>query len=124
MKSKLLPALALFAVLMGCQKPSETKQEAAEAPPVAAPSPRPDVVALGYTSEETSLLAQPDFGAPTVLTIDPLATVEILDTTNVFFYRVRVPDQGLNAAGFVDRVYLADDLETATLLHGRRGRRP
>jgi hypothetical protein len=123
MKNHLLPVLALFAALVACQ-PSETSQEAAEAPVAAPAAPRPDVVAVGYTSEETNLLAQPDFGAPTVLTIDPLATVEILDTSNVFFFRVRVPDQGPNAAGYIDRVYLSDDLETANLLYDKRKRRP
>lgn len=68
-------------------------------------------------------MAQPDFGAPTVLTIEPLATVEILDTTDAFFYRARVASQGQDVTGYVDRVYLSEDQETANLLHEKRGRR-
>lgn len=85
----MLPALAAFFYLTACQ-PSETRNEAGgiseAAPPAnpAAPKLSPDVVWLGYTSEETKLLSDADFGAPTILTIDPLATVEVLDTTNFF----------------------------------------
>ncbi|CAN5812015.1 hypothetical protein BH24BAC1_BH24BAC1_19810 [soil metagenome] len=125
MKISFLPILAFLLILCACQ-PAENRQEATQTPAETAPatpSLRPDVVRLGYTSEETSLLAQPDFGAPTVMTIEPLATIEILDTSNAFFYRVRVPESSPNATGYVDRVYLSDDLETANLLYSKRGRR-
>lgn len=48
----------------------------------------------GITSEETKLLSDADFGAPTILTIDPLATIEVLDTTNFFFVKARISSQG------------------------------
>jgi hypothetical protein len=117
--------LAFSTWLTSCQ-PSETQQEVtpgSETAYPASPALRPDVAWLGYTSEETKLLAQPDFGAPTISSIRPLEAVEVIDTTDTFFVRVRINREGQDITGYIDRVYLSDNLETATLLHDRRGRR-
>lgn len=124
----MLPALAAFFYLTACQ-PSETRQEAGGIPEAATPANPPapvlppDVVWLGYTSEETKLLSDADFGAPTILTIDPLSTIEVLDTTNFFFVKARINSKGQDVTGFIDKVYLSENLEMATLLHERRKRR-